>query len=118
MENTFTRSIQGFDLTDDFGDKPNFVKAVHWKAIMKSNGREVHEIFSTGLSADSQNFIEFQSLSESQVMAWVDQMEGATRMDQIKASLFNKLQLSSAQSFTDELPWNVKQSTKSVAQTL
>ncbi len=118
MEHTFTKSIQGFDLTDGFNGRPNFVKAVHWKAAVKADDIEVNEIFSTGLSADSQDFIEFQSLSEAQVLAWVDQMEGTARMEQIKNSLLNKLQLSFAQSSTDQLPWSTKQATEPVVANL
>ena len=104
MSITYTWNVNTMDVAPTDNNLNNVVKVIHWR-LTATDGTHIADSFST-LSLetpDSENFVEFDDLTEQEVIQWV---ESKVNVDNLKQGLQDRLAaLANPPIITKQGPW-------------
>ena len=106
MSTTYTWNVSTMDTAPSQDGLSNVVKTIHWR-LKADNGTHIVETYSAVSldSPDAENFTDFDSLTEAQVISWV---ESKVDLEALKAGLDTQLeQLANPPIVTKQGPWTV-----------
>ena len=96
MANTYKWTINALDAKISQDSKNNVIHTIHWGYSAVDNDDDTKAAYSIGthnVEYDAKNFTEYDSLKESDVVAW---LEAAMDVDSMKASLDAQVALQKA----------------------
>lgn len=100
---TYTWSIKKIKVATNYQGHQNVVKNVQWFLTADNDGSQKTIMGSCLLEDPTDTFIDYDSLTESVVISWVEQTLGLEKISRMKEGLENAL-LSGDNSSTEELP--------------
>ena len=93
MANNYKWTINALDAKISHDSKDNVINTIHWgySAVDDEDTAKVaYSIGTHSVTYDADNFTEYDSITEADVIAW---LEGALDVDSMKASLDSQIEL-------------------------
>jgi hypothetical protein len=106
MTTTTTWQISAIDCVPQQSGKTNVAQRVHWRAT-STDGEYTSSTYGTvSLSAPTDNFIEFDALTEAQAIEWTKAAMGTEQTIALEASLDRMIEnQKNPPIVTPQLPW-------------
>jgi regulator of protease activity HflC (stomatin/prohibitin superfamily) len=107
--NQYTWKIEQLDCTPSANGLVNVVKVVHWRINATDGNNHNVTIYGTqGLEPpDSNNFIQYSSLTANQVITWVQDAMGSNTVSELYSGLDSDIQnIITPQNVSPALPWS------------
>jgi hypothetical protein len=108
---TYTWQITQLEcFSTDFVD--NIIKKVHWGLSAKRGGNSTSCVGEVSFDEyDEENFLEYDSLTEEQVLSWtqnkLNQQQGENDVNTLKETLSEQLDILENKLSTPTLPWQI-----------
>ena len=93
MANTYKWTINALDAKISHDSKDNVINTIHWGYSAVDNEdatKTAYSIGTHGITYDADNFTEYDSITEADVIAW---LEDGLDVDSMKASLDSQIEL-------------------------
>lgn len=110
MSNTYTWSISALDCIPNVNGETDYVVVAHWACDGDDGDGHIGRVYTTqsfAVNPAKTNYVPFADLTESQVIAWVQDAMGAEGVDAVYSSINTQIENQiNPPIVTPPLPWS------------